>query len=321
MALLETLVASIDRNHYEWVRDEPTQEDLDHILKESLGSPSPFDPLNLRAEVYNDLKSGKARLVTKRGPTAKVLAIVYPDTKIPWDTFGKIFQAFGEPARAATFGRPARAATFGRPARAATFGEPARAATFGEPARAATFGQAKGQKQWRLVWFANKKQRTLPNEPITQSNLNASPHIHSLHINGGYAFACQPETIVIYREEEAPRVLVHELLHAACTDDMNKPEEIREVLTESWAELFLIAIIATTPAKAKKLWAIQSQWIVDQETVLKGMGVNTPADYAWRYTVGRREVLEGLGLRFPQPSQDPAFMLGQSLRFTSSSLI
>jgi hypothetical protein len=266
LEMLETLVARIDRSHYEWVRDEPTQEDLDHILKET--EPSPFDS-KLRAEVYNDLKAGKARLVTKRGPTAKVLAIVYPDTKIPWNTFGKIFQAFG-------------------------------------PAK----------PQWRLVWFANKKLRTFPE--TTQANLPT--HVKPAHINGGYAFACQPETIIIYREEEVERVLVHELLHASCTDDMRQPEEIREVLTESWAELFLIAILSNTPAKAKKLWAIQAQWIIDQETVLKGMGVNTPADYAWRYTVGRREVLERLGLRFPPPSQDPAFMLGGSLRFTSSRL-
>lgn len=261
--MLETIVNKINRAHYEWVRDEPTDEDLSHILNEL--APSPFDPLKLREEVYNDLKSGKAKLVTKRGTTAKVLAIIYPDTQIPWETFGKIFQAFG-----------------------------------------------KGKVQWRLVWFANKKRRTFPEQPIKQD-------IQPLHINGGYAYACQPETIVIYREEEVERVLVHELLHASCTDDMNQPEEIREVLTESWAELFLIAILASTPAKAKKLWAIQAQWIIDQETVLKSVyNVNTPADYAWRYIVGRREVLESLGLRFPRPSADPAFMLGGSLRFTSA---
>lgn len=269
MQTLETLVSSIDRTHYEWVRDEPTQEDLSHILNEI--APSPFD-LILRQEVYDDLKAGKAKLVTKRGaassplgmqgPTAKVLAIVYPDTHIPWATFGKIFQAFGQPTG----------------------------------------------KQWRLVWFANKKRRMIP---------NGKPK--AFDMNGGYTYACQSD-IVIYREEEAPRVLVHELLHASCTDDMNQPEEIREVLTESWAELFLIAILSPTIRKAKKLWEIQSQWIIDQETVLKRF-VNKPTDYAWRYTVGRREVLESLGLRFPQPSPDPAFMLGGSLRFTSSSII
>ena len=302
--MLETLVNRIDRKHYEWVRDEPTEDDLTHILKET--TLSPFDPLKLREEVYNDLKAGKAKLVTKRGPTAKILAIVYPDTKIPWATFGKIFQAFGEPFSRATSGEP-----FSR----ATSGEPLSRATSGQP--------AKGQKQWRLVWFANKKQRTFPERAPTAANLTPthSLRVEPLHINGGYAYACQPETIVIYREEEAARVLVHELLHASCTDNMNQPEEIREVLTESWAEVFLIAILSSTPAKAKKLWASQAQWIVDQETVLKGYGVTSPADYAWRYTVGRRGVLEGLGLRFPRPSQDPAFMIGGSLRFTSPALI
>ena len=103
--------------------------------------------------------------------------------------------------------------------------------------------------------------------------------------------------------------------------DFLYPEEVREVLTESWAELFLIAVLAKgSLTKAKKLWRMQAQWIIDQETVLKGYGVLTPLNYAWRYTVGRREVMEGMGLRFPAPSGDPMFVLGGSLRFTSPSL-
>jgi len=255
---LETIQSLIDRRHYEWVRDEPTEDDLNHILKET--APSPFD-LILRKEVYDDLKAGRAHLVTKRSTTAKVLAIVYPDTEIPWDTFGKIFQAYG-------------------------------------PSK---------NGLWRLVWFANKRPRMIP---------KGQPK--ACHMNGGYTYACQSD-IVIYREEEVERVLVHELLHASCTDDMNQPEEIREVITESWAEIFLIAILANTPAQAKKLWAIQAQWIVDQEVVLKRF-VKGPANYAWRYTLGRRGVLEELGFKFPAASQNPAFMLGGSLRFTSPEL-
>ncbi|MCX8496105.1 MAG: hypothetical protein ORN51_07985, partial [Akkermansiaceae bacterium] len=54
-----------------------------------------FDPLKLREEVFNDLRAGKAKLVCKVGlsPPAKVLAVVYPDTKIPWELFGRIFSA------------------------------------------------------------------------------------------------------------------------------------------------------------------------------------------------------------------------------------
>jgi len=283
---LETIVAKINTAKYTWVRDEPNDDDLSYLTKQALES-SVYDPLNLREQMFNDLQAGKAKLVCKVGlsPPAKVLAVVYPETKIPWELFGRIFSAFG-----------------------------------------------KGQKQWRVIWFAHPRKREFPsqtnatNQPLANT-LNGSLHtvhterIQPVHINGGYAYACMPETVVIYREEEAARVLVHELLHAACTDDMKHPEELREVLTESWAELFLIAVVAKgSLAKAKALWRIQAQWIVDQETVLKEFGVLSPLNYAWRYTVGRRGILEGMGLRFPAPSADPKFMLGGSLRFTSPSL-
>lgn len=268
---LFTIVKKIDRTPYEWVRDEPTEGDFSHILKEI--SPSEFDPLNTRAEVYNDLKAGKAKLVTKRGVTAKVLAIVYPGTKIPWKTFGKIFQAFGKPS-------------------------------------------GKGSNYWRVVWFAHPRRREFPNISNDIRSLNVEP----VHLNGGYAYACESE-IIIYREEEVERVLVHELLHASCTDDMRNSVEIREVLTESWAEIFLIAILSDSLTKAKNLWRIQSQWIVDQESILRNKhDVNGSKSYAWRYTVGRREELEKIGFRFPSPSHDPNTTIGGSLRFTSPSL-
>jgi hypothetical protein len=292
---LETIVAKINTNRYTWVRDEPNDDDLSYLTQQALER-SVYDPLNLREQMFNDLKAGKAKLVCKVGlsPPAKVLAVVYPETKIPWELFGRIFSGFG-------------------------------------PSNTGT--------PWRVIWFAHPRKREFPtalptfgqktnatNQPLANT-LNASLHkvqseaIQPVHINGGYAYACQPETIVIYREEEAARVLVHELLHAACTDDMRNPEELREVLTESWAEIFLIGILAKgSLTKAKALWRIQAQWIVDQETVLKEYGVLTPLNYAWRYTVGRRGILEGMGLRFPAPSADPKFMLGGSLRFTSPSL-
>ena len=274
---LYTIVKKIDRSPYEWVRDEPTEEDLSHVTREC--SPSEFDPLNKRQKLYDDLKAGKAKLVTKRGATAKVLAIVYPETKIPWKTFGKIFQAFGKPA--------AGKATSGKPA-------------------------GKGGSHWRLVWYAHPHRREFP--LVSQAN------VEPVHLNGGYAYACQSD-IIIYREEEVERVLVHELLHASCTDDMSKSVEEREVLTESWAELFLIAILSESLAKAKSLWRIQSQWIVDQEVLLRNEhNVNRPDSYAWRYTVGRREVMEKIGLPFPPPSNNPALIIGGSLRFTSPSL-
>lgn len=299
MSVLEGIVQRLKKGTFEWVRDEPTAEDLEHIKREG-NSPSQFDPLGLRKQMTDDLASGKAVLKTKRGPFAKVLAVVYPDTQIPWKTLGQIFSAFGAPG-----------------------------------------GKGKGKGIWRVVWFAHPKTRVFPTiggigstgnlgEATATENVTQQLKAHKLvslvqpqHINGGYAYACAPETIIIYREEEVERVLVHELLHAACTDDMSKPEWMREVLTETWAELFLVGILAQgSMRKAKKLWEIQAQWIADQEAVLvNDYKITSPEHFPWRYTVGRRSVLQSLGISLPPPSADPKFMLGSSLRFTSSALL
>jgi len=292
MSVLEGIVQKLKLGPFEWVRDEPTAEDLEHIKREG-NSPSQFDPLGLRKQMTDDLASGKAVLKTKSGPFAKVLAIVYPDTQIPWKTLGQIFSAFGAPPKEKTFGPP-------------------------------------GKGKWRVVWFAHPKTRVFPSigeatatENITRQLKNLQGLVQPQHINGGYAYACAPETIIIYREEEVERVLVHELLHAACTDDMSKPEWMREVLTETWAELFLVGILSQgSLRKAKKLWEIQAQWIADQETVLvNDYQITKPEHFPWRYTVGRSSVLKGLGITLPPPSADPKFMLGSSLRFTSSALL
>jgi len=130
-----------------------------------------------------------------------------------------------------------------------------------------------------------------------------------------------PGSIVIYREEEVERVLIHELLHASCTDDMNKSQEETEVLTETWAELFLVSILANgSKKKAHQLWKIQAQWIANQEAALMQMGVTCPKSFAGRYTVGRRQVLEGLGIQLPSASSSLEER-SISLRFTSPELV
>lgn len=250
----------LDEKPLIWVNSQPTEEDLDHLLKEG-NSRSEFDPRGLRKQMVDELAAKRAVLITRTCPLAKIMAVVYPDQipRIPWKLFASIFQAFGK-------------------------------------------------KGCRLVWFANPTPRLLPES-------GESPAAY--HMNGGYASRCTPNSIVIYREEEVARVLVHELLHAACTDNIRDPVEIIEAKTETWAELFLLAIIAGgRPRVLQNLWNIQSQWIVDQEDLLKRNHlVLTPADYAWRYTLGRRGVLEGLGCVLPNPRNTCT-----SLRFTSPSL-
>jgi hypothetical protein len=134
--------------------------------------------------------------------------------------------------------------------------------------------------------------------------------------------SCDPSAVVIYRYEEASRVLIHELLHAACLDNPHDDEPIREALTETWAELFLIAIQSGgSKRKAGHLWTIQSQWIADQAAVLESAyKVTTPLDYPWRYTVGRREILSRFRIQLPPPSENPMMNLQGSLSFTAPPL-
>lgn len=265
MLLLKEAVQQI-QDHFsktsasKWVRDEATQEDIDHILKEG-SEVSRFDPLGLRKQMLEDLREGVAQLLCRRCQYGKVLVIIHPEWKgsIPWKLFGQILRAYS------------------------------------------------GEK-WCIVLFANPHPRLYPEggqEPTSE------------HVNGGYAYPGNPKSVVIYRLEECARVLVHELLHAAGTDNMNNDETLRETLTECWAEIFLIAIQANGSwRKARILWKQQSQWIVDQESKLRQeFGVNDSSKYAYRYTVARRAMLEGWGFPFPSKANSST-----SLRFTAPSL-
>jgi hypothetical protein len=274
--VLETLVDQVGAHLKKtkpvtWITDEPTADDLDHIKEQT--DESRFDPHRLRIQVYQDLLSGKAQLLCKRGfagkSKMKVLAAVYPDTEINWTLFGDIFRAF-----TAVKGRPV---------------------------------------EWRVVLFAHPKPREMPVGPEEPG---------PAHVNGGYAFPGDPASIVIYREEEAPRVLVHEMLHAARTDDMRNEESKREVLTETWAELFLVAVKAKGSRRlAADLWDTQARWIQNQESLLRGRhNVLGPHNYAWRYTVGRSEVLAGLGIQLPAVPGSTAKKNTKSLSFTAESL-
>ena len=259
--ILETLVPLIQRGPFPWADDQPTREDLDHIFSQRSDE---FDTLKLKDTMLTDLRTGKAKLVTKSGPFAKVLAVVYPDTVIPWKLFGEIFVAFGPPV-------------------------------------------VKASDHWRIVWFAHPKRREIGPGEVPGPE----------HVNGGYTYPCNNDTIVIYREEEACRVLVHELLHASCTDDHTLDTVDQEAATETWAELFLIAIQAKTPRAAAALWSKQAKWIADQEYLLRTRhNVNDRTSYAWRYTVARRKVLEGLGIYLPQGGSP----MSNSLRFTHSGV-
>lgn len=144
----------------------------------------------------------------------------------------------------------------------------------------------------RVCWFAHPQARTLPEKGISVS---------AEHVNGGYTMPCRTDAIVIYRLEEATRVLIHELLHASCTDNNEFSVEFMEAKTETYAELFLIGYASHgSMSLAKKLWSEQSKWIQELNTTLQeNHGVRTLAQYSARYTLARIDELRALGISVP----------------------
>lgn len=168
--------------------------------------------------------------------------------------------------------------------------------------------QAIGHPIDHILFYAHPLLREFPQEGT----------IEAKNINAGYSYMCQQSVVVIYRFEEATRVLLHELLHTACFDKGLPVEEL-EANTEAWTEVFLCALLSKgKPRIFAGLWKKQCQWISAQTRTLKDVwGVRGREDYVWRYTIGRHEVLQNkgfmktysgldstVGLRFTTPDWD-----------------
>ena len=174
------------------------------------------------------------------------------------------------------------------------------------------FGRAANKKPWKVTYFAAERQREFPEE-----GQDLGPE----HVNGGYTMPCSTHGIFIYRYEEHTRVLIHEMVHAACLDEQEWSIPEREAMVETWAELILIALVSKgRPLTAKRLWVAQSHWIAD--TNWKAKHVNNThdlTDYAWRYLVGREQMYQRLGVALPAPRPVHGRM-ARSLRFTHPML-
>jgi len=162
-------------------------------------------------------------------------------------------------------------------------------------------------KQVRIVFFGHPSKRIIPHatKPITE-----------VHVNGGATMPCDPRAIVIYRKEEMSRVLLHELLHASCSDPYHKDTPHIEADTEAWAELILCAMAAKGELRTWiRLTTQQMKWATRQAATIQTYHkVRSPKDYAWRYLVGRLDVWNRLGL--PVPPIPTHFISTQSLRFS-----
>jgi hypothetical protein len=175
------------------------------------------------------------------------------------------------------------------------------------------------RKPFKVFFLANQSLREFPpgDEPITPEN-----------INGGYTYRCDPETVVIYRAEDATRVLIHELQHSCCLDKPENGLDIVEAETEAWAELFYIAILSQGKRYMfKDLLQRQSEWMIKQNRKVKKHMKNpdTPVylensknismEFPWRYTIGKEEVWDRWGI-LRRDEMKPVIRVGNSLRLT-----
>lgn len=177
------------------------------------------------------------------------------------------------------------------------------------------FGKPAGGGKWVVYWFGSQVKREFP-----KKGLPMGPE----HVNGGYTTRCSTEGIFIYRVEEATRVLVHELVHAACLDPdpATTPVPILEANTETWAELLLIAFRSGGNfEKAASLWNAQKAWIQKtNQRAVSAHSVRNQKDYAWRYLNGRAEVYARLGFDLGGGEAGSTGNSGQSSRFTAPEL-
>ena len=117
------------------------------------------------------------------------------------------------------------------------------------------------RKPFKVFFLAHSSPREFPpgKKPISPEN-----------INGGYTYRCDPETIVIYRAEDATRVLIHELQHSCCLDRVENSLDEIEAETEAWAELFYQAIMSRGQKYMfKDLIKRQSEWMRKQNEKVK----------------------------------------------------
>ncbi len=164
----------------------------------------------------------------------------------------------------------------------------------------------KGRKRFKVFLLATTSLRIFPpkSEPIIPEN-----------INGGYTYRCNPETILIYRAEDATRVLIHELQHSCCLDKVDNGVDLIEAETEAWAELLYIAMLSQGHATSfHTLLNKQSEWMIKQNAkVKKHMKHPTSREFPWRYTIGKEDVWRRWGILKEYHSH---MEVGNSLRLT-----
>jgi hypothetical protein len=138
------------------------------------------------------------------------------------------------------------------------------------------------KKPFRIFFLANTELRKIP----------TTTNIHPSHINGGYTSQCDPESIMIYRAEDATRVLIHELRHACCLDNHDLNLNELEAETEACAELMYVTLMSRGDIHLyNELLQYQLVWMKRQNnTIRQYMNNPNSREFPWRYTIGRESI-------------------------------
>lgn len=164
-----------------------------------------------------------------------------------------------------------------------------------------------GTPPFRIFFLGLRHRRVFPS--------SRQEHIQPIHINGGYTYSCRHDTIVIYRMEDATRVLLHELQHSTCLDHEKDGTDRIEAETEAWAELWHVALLSQGKSHLfHRLLQLQSDWIQGQNArVQMHMKDPTSMEFPWRYTIGKENVWRRWGILRPFHGM---VRVGSSLRLT-----
>ena len=160
-----------------------------------------------------------------------------------------------------------------------------------------------------VYFLASTSRRVFPN--------STKESILPQNINGGYTYPCRTNSIVVYRAEDATRVLIHELQHACCLDKHENGIDRVEAETEAWAELLYCALLSKgSPSLWRSQWSRQWKWLTQQnQRVQQHMKMPLSMEFPWRYTIGKEQVFREWFYSIPKDTSQPKDTSG-SLRLT-----
>ena len=300
-AVLDVIQCEFSKKEPVWHTHPLPAEDL-AFLKKECNTTSEFDPNGWRKEMFQRFQRGTSQMEVRSCAYGQI-AVLYdnPSQVVPWGLWGRILRAYapGKKAKIFFLAHPALR-QFPVEARGAPTPPFKARPTVEEgtlfkarpPFKARPTVEARGAPTPPAL-----RQPPLAPMQIQVGDMeNAAHPIGPPHINGGYTYPCNVQTIVLYRAEDATRVLIHELQHASCLDHHEHGVDLVEAETEAWAELLYAGFLSHgNKAIFHERVRAQAEWMqVQNKEVRRRIGHTMR--FPWRYTVGKEDVWRRWGL-------------------------